>query len=106
MLIEQQKAIEVSTSSSLLRKNGIFFSYKQREREKVGCYSLCARKQSVTFDFSFNNERVVVQSEADEGECSKHEKMLYLSLLQSFFALLNIFGHPIYTAYGCGPILF
>jgi hypothetical protein len=33
MLIKQQKAIEVSTSPSLLRKNGIF-SHINNEREK------------------------------------------------------------------------
>ena len=88
------------------KKSNLFLIQTAREREKIGYYLLCARKWSVTFDFSFNNERVVVQSEQTKVSVRKHEKMLYLSLIQSFFALFNIFGHPIYTAYGCGPIRF
>src|ERR1700722_16249562 len=50
MLIEEQKAIEVSTSCSLLRNDRIYFSYKQREKEKksVTIYSAQESGQSLS----------------------------------------------------------
>ena len=84
MLIEQQKAIKVSTSSFLLQKIA-FISHTNTERKTIDCYSPGARKQSVTFDFSFNNERVVVRSKQTKVSVQNIKRCYIFHYYNHFF---------------------